>query len=270
MPLRTPHYFTLLLIATIYVDLMAVIWLYSERFSPPAVTFFISLAYAHISVLCVWSIVLRAGTRLRWLVPFIAGLVIAVIVAFSDRPNSARDRAEMILVFTALMWLHVALIAPVLWLLLPTRLVANYAGRTPERPWQLSMLHLLALMTCVPILIVVVRSATPLFSDISKLVSFPIANALLLFGVLAAQRASPIWLLRLVASVAFALGLAAIAEWTQLALADETSSFAFFLIQAIIIWAWLEVLRPPSATTLTDPDDPPPTGEGQAPTPVAR
>jgi hypothetical protein len=266
MPHRSPQYFALLLIATIYVDMMAIVWLYSERFSPPAATFYLSLAYAHVSILCVWTLVLRSRARLRWLAPFVAGLIIAAIVTYSARRDSGHRPAELLFVFTALMWLHVALIAPVLWLLLPTRLVANYSGRTPERPWQFSLLHLLALMTGVPILIVVVSNAKPLFSDISKLVSFPMANALLLFGALAAQSASRFWPFRLAASIAFALGLAAIAEWTQLALADETSSFAFFVIQIIVIWAWLEVLRPRPAAGV-NAGDPSPVAERQTQTP---
>jgi hypothetical protein len=242
---RSPVIFWLLLAATICVDAVAIFWLFEGGFEVAAVTLYIALGIGQLSALCAWVVLFHARLGLRWLVPFIAGFAFALLLSTPSRPF-----AEALLTFTTLMWVHASLILSLLWFLKLTRIVAGLSDHSTQPSWQFAIRHLLVLMTCVAVLTVVLRRADILVDEPAAVVFFTIGNAILLIAIVAATQTRWPWQLRLTASLGTAIIIAGICEWTQTAFADEINSFAFNLIQAIVIWLWLEQIRPVPATGL--------------------
>ena len=246
---RSPVIFWLLLAATICVDAMATYGIldFGSEGHIAAVTLYIALAFGQLSVLCAWAVLWHVRLGLRWLVPFLTGIPIALTMAYVISP----PLIERLLSYTSLMWTHVALVLLSLWLLKPTRIFAGASDHSNQPSWQFSISHLLVLMTCVAVLTVVLRNADILVDEPAAVVFFTIGNAILLIAIVAGTQTRWPWPLRLTASLGTAIIIAGICEWTQTSFADEINSFAFNLIQAIVIWLWLEQMRPAPAAELT-------------------
>ena len=249
---RSPVIFWLLLAATVSVDAVAVFWLFDSRGGEShieAATLYTALAFGQLSVICAWVVLTYARIGIRWLVPFFAGLPIALIME-----HTITNRLST---YTTLAWTHVALVLLSLWLLKPTRTFAGASDHSNQPSWQFSISHLLVLMTCVAVLTVVLRNADILVDEPASVVFFTIGNAILLIAIVAGTQTRWPWPLRLTASLGVAIIIAGICEWTQTAFADEINSFAFNLIQALVIWSWLEQMRPAPATELENAVDAP-------------
>jgi hypothetical protein len=252
MSRRSPIIYWLLLAATISVDAVATAWIFDNEFDP--MTLYIALAFGQLSSLCAWAVLLHTRVGLRWPVPFVAGFPIAFVMSWAR----SQYEVDTLFSFTGLMWVHVAIILSLLWLLRPTRIFADLSGRSNQRPWQFAVRHLLVLMTCLAILIVVLQRGEVLVDATVAVVSLMIGNAILLIAIIAATQARWPWPLRLAASLGAAIIIAGICEWTQAAFADEISSFAFNIIQAIVIWSWIEVIGPRRSAEVANADKPQP------------
>jgi len=255
---RSPVIFWLLLAATICVDAVATIEVYwAELNEEPAAALFLALAFAQLGILCVWVVFVPKGIRFSWLAPLMLGIAVASVVALSASGPPASERWEGFLAFIVLTWTHVAIVLPILWLLKPTRVGVAYANLGAKARWQFSMMHLLTVMTCLSILCVLLRQSEWAARDIVVLVTLPIANVSLLLFVIVAVQSGRHWLLRLAISLAGALVISAVCEWSNAEIADGMNFFAFNLIQAIVIWPWLEQMRPTPAAELAIAADEP-------------
>lgn len=245
MQQRSPVIFWLLLAATLSVDAVATYWICEIGDQAASATLFIGLAFGQLSVLGAWAVLFRTRVGLRWLVPLVFGLLVALIFTYARASRfSGRPTLVLFYSYTGLMWAHVTLVLALLWLLKPTRIFASYFDRSGQRPWQFATKHLLMLMTSLSILMVVLGRAELLVDETANVVSLVIDNSLLLVAAVAATQAKWPWPLRLVASLSVAIIVAGICEWIRLAFASELNSFAFNLIQAIVLWSWLELMRP--------------------------
>lgn len=116
MPRRSPVIFWLLLAATISVDAVATYWIFDNESNTAAMTLYLALAFGQLSMLCEWAVLFHTVLGLRWLVPFVAGLPIALLMTFA----AGEPGPDALFAYMSLMWVHVALILLVLWILKPT------------------------------------------------------------------------------------------------------------------------------------------------------
>jgi hypothetical protein len=214
-----------------------------EESAPP----FLAMSFAQLGILCVWVVFVPKQVRFSWIAPLIAGITIAAIVALSVDGPPVRERWEGFIAFVVLTWTHVAIVLPILWLLKPTRIGVAYADPGTKPRWQFSVMHLLTVMTCIAVLSVLVRQSIWMRRQMDVLAILPMANVSLLLLVVVAVQIQRHWLLRLAVSLAGALAIAAAVEWTQAQIADGLNFFVYALIQAIVLWAWLEIMRPHAA-----------------------
>jgi hypothetical protein len=258
MPQRSPVIFWLLLAATLCVDAAIVTWMFAkgrvEESAPP----FLAMSFAQLGILCVWVVFVPKQVRFSWIAPLVAGIVIAVIVAVSADVDSPGERWEGFIAFLVLTWTHVAIVLPILWLLKPTRIGVAYADPGTKPRWQFSVMHLLSAMTCIAVLSVLVRQSVWMRRQMDVLATLPMANVSLLLLVVVAVQIRRHWLLRLAASLAGALAVAAAVEWSQAEIANGLNFFVYTLIQAIVLWAWLEIMRQRSELDMA-------AGAGQSP-----
>jgi hypothetical protein len=244
MPQRSPATFWLLLAATLVADAISVSWIVRGGLDGSSGALFLALAIAQLSILSVWAILIPKRMRFGGLAPFIAGAVAAVVLALGEPGATGGVEWKELLAFTGIMWIHVAITLALLWLLKPTKLCAGFADRQNEPRWQFSTLHLLIVMTALAILCVLLSKAEMLAEEATSVITLPIANAALLVTVLAAVQLKLHRLLRLAAAIWCALAIAVVCEWTLLAFAKDLNFFAYCLIQAFMLWVWLEVIRP--------------------------
>jgi hypothetical protein len=254
MPERSPIILWLLLAATTCVDAVAVVWMFDSGLDNATATLYLSLAFAQLSIVCVWAVLIHQRLW-AWIVPFAAGVVAALVMAAAEHATTPGDTRDEYLAFTGLMSFHVAVILPMLWLIKPTRIGATLSELATRPRWQFSIIHLLILMTCLSILIGVFGRSEMLADEVISVVTFPIANAALLAAVLAVQRLIGHWLLRCAASLGTALFVGAACELTQTAFADELNALVGNLIQAFVLWFWLEQLQSPIRCDGVEGDD---------------
>ena len=271
MPQRSPVIFWLLLAATISVDAVATAWMFDDLMQPMAVTLFIAMAYSQVSILCAWAVLCRPAIWIRWLVPFGVGFVVALIMtaaeihlrtgqSFRWEQLLAFFRWELLLAYTSLMWVHVATLLLLLWFLKPTRLFANYLGRTNQWSWQFTTKHLLLLMTCLPILVIVFKKSAIVRSGVTahgfvEFVAWVVGNVLLLLAVAVTVQRKWKWVLRLAASAGAALVIGPFLQWAVPELSRTVYITAFSLIQAFVVWAWLETIRPHDCADIVNADE---------------
>jgi hypothetical protein len=193
-----------------------------------------------------------------WIIPFIAALLIALNTAYAVMMQDSRpsDWYDFYL-FVALMWAHVAIVVPLLWLLKPTRLFAVFADQADQRRWQFSTGHLLVVMTCSAVLLVVLgKSGWLVDSNLASFGSLLIGNAILLVAIVVSTLSHWHWLLRLAASLAAAFIVAEVCELTDSAFASALNLVAYNLVQSMVVWSWLEVIRPPRRDEVASDEKP--------------
>jgi hypothetical protein len=244
MPPRSPIIFWLLLAATLCVDVVAIGLIFGRPLTPDRATIFLALAYGQLSILSV-RVVLAAGkTRVRWFVPFVVGAVAAYVLNSGEPHATREDKFQNLLAFVGLMWIHVATVLLILWLLRPSKLCESFTDRAEQRRWQFSTMQLLVLTTSLAVLLVLLRHAGVLADHIGLVVSLSINNlALLLLVMLVVSKESLPGFIRLAWSLLFALLVAALCVWFAETLAREIRPWVFSIVQAITLWAWLEQMR---------------------------
>ena len=174
MPRHSPVIFWLLLAATLCVDVVTSVWFSQSLVQPQSrplssATLLIALAYAQVSLVCIRAVLRRSTNWIQWLMPFGAGIVVATIIIVEgiyEKPQREFPWAVM-LAYTSFMWVHVASLLFVLWLLKPTRLFARDVVAAGRSRWQFTIRHLLLLMTCLPILVIVFMNSEIVHSGVT-------------------------------------------------------------------------------------------------------
>jgi hypothetical protein len=244
MPQQSRLIFWLLLAATLCVNCATTVWMFQMRLRDPTPTFFLALAYGQVNILCAWAVLFTPRISFRWVAPFAAGALVGLLLAIGERTTPSILTNEM-LTYTGLIWAQIALTLPVLWPLKTMRPFVLHAEGKQQPRWQFGTKHLLTLMTCLAALLAVLGRSKELSNHASAITGLVIVNELLLLSTIVAVSKSNLHvLLRLAFSLAAALAIAIPCEWFQIALADDLDMFTFNLIQAAIMWAWLEVLQP--------------------------
>jgi hypothetical protein len=262
---RSPVNFWFLLAATLSVDAVASYWFFDENGGDASLTLYISLAFAQLSLICAWVVLFRERMGIGWIVPFVVGSIFALGIYVAQAPkvhNATRGEIDFdwegAVFLIGIMFTHVAVMLPVLWLLKPTRLCARFSNAAGKHRWQFATGDLLLVMTCLAIVSVMLRRSDTSTGDVVSVVTVAAANTALFVAVLVATQATWPPPLRLAASLAAALGVAEFCHRTQLAFADELNSFVFNLIQAVVIWLWLELMGPYHQVDDADSDKPVP------------
>jgi hypothetical protein len=223
--------FWLLLAATLGLDAAAVIWVAVDNDRATAATLYEALCVSQISLLCIWSI-LRVGGRM-WapLVPLAVAAFVVLAFGHFDALHWTDAAAEK--------GVHVAGLMTLLWILRRTPWWQRGVGPSAHEHWQFSLGQLLIVMTVVAVLIVLLRHADETRAIWNEILGPVVYGSILLpvFAIIV-WRSAPHALLRLVATL---LAAGAIAGW-PIVLEREywVSTLAFFLVQAIVLWLWLE------------------------------
>lgn len=244
---RSPIICWLLLAATLCLDAVAAVWVLRGR-GREIQTFFMALAYAQLSALCVWAVLLRTRSGSRWLMPFGAGLLAALIIITSldvSEPRAGRSVIEGVLLLTGMFWLYAATLLMFLWALKPTRLFTGYMRSSDYRPWRFATKHLLLVMTGVPILIVALKSSSESYRASPWIAVWTVGSTILTVFLSSLVQAKWAWPLRLAASFGAAIAIGVVGNWLVQFLPRLSIDLShFFMIQAVLIWSWLEVLYP--------------------------
>lgn len=245
MPPRSPAIFWLLLAATLAVDAVAIYWV-NQEFNPSSAVLYNALAFAQLSILSVWAILLPPKVQLRWLVPFVAGAIVALLLMTT---RELGPQPGTLLIVTVVMWGHVIICTCVLWLLKPTRLLADWIDPTTTQKWQFGTAHLLMLMTLLAVVSISVKQAYALLSAPAFTATLFAGNAMLLIAILVSRSKIAHWPFRLVVSFGAALLIAVVCQSLPLK-SPGFDFYVFFLVQAAMIWAWAEILLPAQPATV--------------------
>jgi hypothetical protein len=244
MPPRSPVIFWLLLAATLSVDAATAGWVFWGQLREESATPFLALSFAQLGILCVWAVFIPKRIRLSWVAPLFLGIAVAVLVALSAPSSPLGQRWEMFLAFIVLTWTHAAIVLPILWLLKPTRFGTAFVASDSKPRWQFSTMHLLTVMTCLAVLSMVLRQSSEWAREaMVVLVTLPVANISLLILVIVAVQMKRHWLLRLAISLGGALVIAVVSESSGAEFADGMNFYVYCVIQAIVLWMWLELFR---------------------------
>jgi hypothetical protein len=244
MPPHSPILFWLLLPATLAVDAVAVMFLWDTKASDLAYTLYWALTFGQLSVICVRIVLWRAKVGMTWLIAFLAGLPFALVLALISYWQDLVPPDEVLVAVMGLIWTHVAAVLVTLWMLKPTRLSTRIANVAAQPPWQFAVRHLLIVTTCLALLAFMLSHNDPLHDAIADVASIVIANVALLIGVVIALRLGSPLPLRLALTLAIAIGIAIVSNRIGAAFATDMNLYALFVVQAIVIWAWLELYRP--------------------------
>jgi hypothetical protein len=228
---RRGSMFWLLLAATLSLDATAMIWVAVDNDRATAATLYEALCVSQISLLCVWSML--GADRRMWapLIPIAAAALVVLAFGHFDALRWTDAAAEK--------GVHVAGLMALLWILRRTPWWQRGCAPSAREKWQFSLGKLLIVMTVVAVLIVFLRHADETRA-IWNVILGPVVYGSILLPVIAVVvwRSMPRALLRLAATL---LAAAAIAAW-PIFLAREywLSTLAFFVIQALVLWLWLE------------------------------
>jgi hypothetical protein len=237
--------FWLLLAATIAIDAVAVYWLYADAYRAAADTLFDALVVSQISLFCIWAILGARGRIWAPLVPFAAAAVTVAAIeplGLFRWTDAAAERG-----------IHVAALLTLLWILKRTPWWQRGVSPAARENWQFSLSQLVVVMTVVAVLIAFLRHA-----DVTREIWSEILGAVIYGYILLPVAAVLIWrwvpsaTLRLLATFV-AAGIFAV---KPVVLKQDywLSTLAFYLIQAPMLWLWLElgqiVTRPPAATDI--------------------
>lgn len=223
--------FLLLLAATLGVDAVAVYWLYSSPHRAAANTLFEGLSASQISLLCAWA---TLGTNRRiWvpLTPFAAAMVVAAIV---DSLGLVR-LADTAAVYTC----QILGLMAVLWILKGTKWWWRDTGRSNAVSWQFSLSQFLIVMTVLILAVMSLKDAEESRSLWKVYVPFVIGTVLLPVAAVLVWGWGSHGSLRL----ATTLGIAVVIAIPVIACVWEfwLSTACYYLIQALVLWLWLEL-----------------------------
>lgn len=233
---RSPVIFWLLVAATLAINAVATYEL-SQSQDAQVVALFTGLMYGQFSLVCVWVVADRRSGKLRLGAPMIAAFIAALLISWATAGASGEFDWPMVIGLTVTFSLHMGVLWGLLWFFAPAAWVSG-RGQAGKKQRQFSTLHLLILMTVVAVVLSLLRvNSDPEGWVIAA--SFTLANAVLLFGVLATMHRPWHLMLRAAAALALAASIGWICEWTQFALADWMDALAFFIVQAIVLIAWL-------------------------------
>jgi hypothetical protein len=249
MPPRSPILFWLLLAATLAVDTVAIVWFAGSPRLSAAATLLIALAYGQLSTLCDWA-AFRSTLWIRWLVPFATGFGVALTITVTETYHSPGPmiRWEQLLAFTSLLWVHVAVLWLVLWLVKPTRLFSHDTSISGRQSWRFTMKHLFILLTCLPILVIVFKKSAIVrhgitFHGFEMFVAWVALNAALLIAISVIIRRQWLLPLRFAACLGAAIVVGMLLQRLLPDLSKGLNMLAFSLIQTFVIWGWLEHSR---------------------------
>jgi hypothetical protein len=254
---HSPVIFWLLVAATICVDVVALFWAAASKFRGASATLFLGLAYGQLSVLCVWAIVSHKTVGLRWIVPFVVGMAIGLFAAEAERPGNP-NLWDNSIAFIGLFWVHVIGVIVALWALKPTRLLRDSEVNTDGGDWRFSIKNLIALMTVTAILVAFLGRNRLLRVEWDWVLLLALGNVVLLLLVIGIQRTGMHSLLRLAGGFAAALILGAAWRWSGVSIGGGLGVTVFYLIQAFVVWAWLELILFRSRPTYKPVDAPHP------------
>jgi len=246
MPRRSPVIIGLLFAATLAVDAVAVVWGVVTGGGEASGTLFFALTFSQVGLLCVWAVLKRHYVGWRWVAPFAGGLAVAsltvLVELIAEHFRGPPDAGEVFLAFTSLYWINVAVTLATLWILKPTRLFPK-KGQTRHRPtWRFSVGNLLILMTGTSVLLMLLAGNELIAGAAAEVSTIVVGNVVLLVAVVLACSMERHWLLRLGTSLAAAIAIGAV-SWQ---LGPEIASIrlvASYLIQTIVLFAWLELGR---------------------------
>jgi hypothetical protein len=254
MPHRSPIIFWLLLAATLVLDVVAVCGLFETGLGGVnAIALFLSVAYGQLSLLCVWAVVERKSMKTRWLVPIGAALVASFVMTLADTSDRGRLDLETLLTITCIFLLHVGPLLVLFWFVIPTAWISPRAGLEGRRR-QFSTFQLLILMTGVAIFLSALRATHRFEGEWINIATFCLANVILLIGMLTLLQMRWPVPLRIAACMSLAISISAIANWTKFALADQLNVWIFFIVQGVVLTAWLTMWLPARGTSNVDPE----------------
>jgi hypothetical protein len=260
MPPRSPIIFWLLLAATLCVDAAAIVLLFADgRRRPESATLLLALAYAHVSLLCVRCVLHSPTNWRRGLLPFVAGSVAAAIIVVAVERGRGSESWEALLAFISLMWVHVASLLLLLWLLKPMRLFVVGVAADRSR-WQFTTKHLFLLMTCLPILVIVFTNSAIVQSGVTmrgtlEFVGWVVGNVVLPVAIVAIVERGWLWIFQLAAGAVAALAVGMFLHWSVPNFSRQFPTLGFALLQAFALWVWLRTIRSqtPSNAPAGDP-----------------
>jgi hypothetical protein len=231
----------LLAAATLALDAVAIHWLQAAPTSYAAGVLYDALCFSQLGLACIWA-VFNPGRRIGS--TLIVNVVLAVAII-----TTARLFDFGIWEMTAFLGTYVTLLILTLWTVKYTKLWPKEAA-APKGIWQFSVGQLLALMTVVAVLLMLFRGSdlipgTEVATDVATSSALAVAAVVIWLrpwhGVLR---------LSLLLFVASLLGLA---DWVHASwsadfdfgsrASDIPISIADSLIQAIVIFIWLEMGR---------------------------
>jgi hypothetical protein len=233
MKQRSPVIFWLLLAATLAVDAVAVVWLFTAERHTAAETLVDALSFSQISVACVWW--MQATIHRRWKAAAPVVVAVAAAIMTSRLPYISLIDAA------ALYGSHLIAVAAALWLAKRTTWIRR-GNRPQDLPtWQFSVAQLLLVMTLLAILLVALKSAELVRDAWAAIVAVITGNVALIVGVLF------VWYLRQHTLVRLAIMLvvaAVVALANGLLRPYFLGNFvAYYVIQTLVLWLWLELGR---------------------------
>jgi len=252
MPARSPILFWLLLAATLAVDAVSIVAVYKNGNTPLMGAIYLALSLSQLSVVCYWVAVVRAQMGLAWVAPLALGVLIAFTITAVETERQEPRFGEIVLAYIGLMWFHVAVALAALWLAKPTRLIATAEASDP--PWRFAMRHLLAVMTCLAVLAALMSHNAPIVREFFTVLVLVAGSVVLLVSATVVARRQWAWLLRLAAEFAVALLIAEVCIRLGVGFKDDLSWRALYLIQIIVIFAWLELYFAPSISGVAQRD----------------
>jgi hypothetical protein len=225
--------FWLLLAATLAVDALAFGWVTASQ-SPGGEVLFDALSFSQISVACIWWML--GASRRYW--SFIVPIAVATVAMFVE---SSQLGAYSIVDAMALFGSHIVAVTAALWVVSRMPWYRRRSGSTDRPAWQFSVAQFLVVMTLLAVLIVVLKKSE-LIRDV-----WAVAGLVIVGNVVLATGAVFIWQLDRHALVHLAMMLAVafvVAVPNSLLLPGFFGSYAaYFVIQTLVIWLWLEVGR---------------------------
>jgi hypothetical protein len=269
MQQRSPLIVVLLFAATIAVDAVSAYWTLTAELSQASIDFYFGLMFSQLGLLSAWAVLAHRKIGLRWLVPFAAALIAAIVplvvierilwqTALMEGTGPVEgELRRAYFAFVGMFWLDAASALSALWLLKPTRLVRK-SGETNEAPaWQFSIKNVLILMTGLSILLVVLVESGAMADSPASTVTLIVSNVLLLIAVVGVCSTTWHWFVRFGTALSAATMIGVGFTVASADLSQKINLTAYYYVQAIVLFTWLE-LGPilPAASANANVDSP--------------
>lgn len=234
---QSPIIFWLLLAATICIDTVAVVWVFTETLNRSEALYY-GLSCGQLSVLCIW-VAFRARSQYWWWLPPAAVVLLVAVLSYGLFDSAAiRDVVprEIALANAGLLLSQAALLLSVLWVFQQTA-VAQAWGPSDSARWRFSLKQVFIVMTATAIILISLRQSKLIREVPIPVLIWVINNVLLATAILVIQksRLHRIMRLAITAGIAMALGLV-----IRLISSGQANGVSLNLIQAIILFTWLE------------------------------